>query len=231
MAPPKKRAAVSKKASRRGAKKRAASTPKKSATVVKKRSVTSKKRGATAPKKRATITSKKRAAAPKKRGAARSTVAPKKVSAARVPSPAQAAAVTRALRAFVELNAPRSHTRISQQLVFIERRNALVSALRNAGYSEASIRARLGWITRRRNTDRARNTLVRQRVLEEGIDDPIGRLLASSLHGKNPDDRRVLQNMYERSDPRYLRFLRELMALGVDEAEAINEWFSPKIKE
>jgi hypothetical protein len=86
--------------------------------------------------------------------------------------------------------------------------------------TEAQIRARVGWLTRRRNVVRGEVAYVR--ALHLGID--------AGLHGSDPDDRRVLLAMKEEGARRYRRFREDMEALGLDDYTIDNEWMSPRVR-
>lgn len=188
-----------------------------------KKRVSSKKRAATRlkPKKRVAARPKKRVPArpkPKKRAVAprpKARAKPKK----RVVTPAQRAAITRTLRVFAALASPREYTRAAQKDIYRVKRSALISALVKAGFSSASIRARLGWITRRRNL--FREDIATRRVIILGT---------TLLHGSDPDQRRILETMIRERDGRFLRFTQEMKKMTLEWSEIINEWFSPKVQ-
>ena len=236
---------VKRRSSRRAAKKRSRSASTSRRITATKRTTAAKRtaskktsfrrvraKKATAKKTVAKTTSAKKTAAKKAaaKKAATKKAAARRPAAPRRPTRAQLAAVIQARAAFETLAPPRSYTRLAVEFVYIGRRTVLVSAFRQAGFSEASIRSRLGWITRRRNKLRVDISEIRKKHLAEGVKTPGLRELTGALHGKYEDDRRVLKNMYRKNDPRFLAFMNEMKQLGLDHAEAMNEWFSPKIK-
>ena len=164
---------------------------------------------------------KKRRCAPpppptKRRRAAPPPPPPKKKRRRAVRRPAAEGAVTRAYRAFLEAPSP---TNAARRQTYLERRLALIRALENAGRSPASIRAILGWITRRQNTIRDRVARIRIAVLGTEILD------ATTREGWY-----TLRSMISERDERFLRFIRAAEAEGLDHNEAVNEWFSPKVQ-
>ena len=132
------------------------------------------------------------------------------------PRPAVEGAVTRAYRAFLEAPTPSNAAR---RQTYDERRDALVRALENAGRSPASIRAILGWIKRRKNVVRERVARIRIALLGTELLD------ATTREGWY-----TLRAMVSERDERFLRFLRAAEAEGLEHDEAVDEWFSPKVR-
>lgn len=188
---------------RSAAKKRTTRTSKKR-VAAKKRATSTKKRAARVPAKKRAASKNKRAAAKKKR---------------KVISPAQRAAITRTLRAFAALPTQREYTRLALKDIYRVKRSALIEALARAGLSPASIRARLGWITRRRN--KLREDIATRRVTILGT---------TLLHGSDPDQRRILATMIRERDERFLRFAQDMRQMTLEWSEIVNEWFSPKVQ-
>ena len=149
----------------------------------------------------------------------RRAAAKKKAAAARVgPTAAQQAAITRATNAFMALPRVRPYTRLIVVELYERRRTELVDALTRAGYNERQIRARLGWLTRRRKElDRWIYDEVRLPLL--------GR--RAGFTGRDPDQRRELATLMEERDQRFLDFIDALDEVGVGYDEAVNYWFSP----
>ena len=91
--------------------------------------------------------------------------------------------------------------------------------MEKAGFSPSSIRARLGWITRRRNELRERIAQRRLFILNTSL-----------LHGSDPNQRRILETMIRERDERFLQFAREMQQVTLSWSEIVNEWFSPKVQ-
>lgn len=164
---------------------------------------------------------RKKPLSPPKRKTGRKKVPPppKKKSRARARFEKVQRELSRAITEYTSLFAPRPYTRTARKETFAAKRAALVRAFLAAGFPPSSVRARIGWITRRRNIARLELAQIRAEIL--------GRRL---LHGRRPEDLIVLETMARERDRRYLQFLAEADAAGLSHEEAHNEWFSPKIQ-
>lgn len=165
----------------------------------------------------------------KKKPSPKRKPSPKKKRRAAPPSlsPQQRSAIVRAVRALASLGQPRSWWRRATKELFARRRQQLAAILERAGFTDHSIRARLGWITRGRN-------VVRKKVAEERS----VALGTELLDKKDPrtglyveeDRNRILRNMIRARDRRYMQFLRAVQEeFNLTESEVENEWFSPKL--
>ena len=133
------------------------------------------------------------------------------------PTPRQARAIERARLAFLNLLTPRAWFRPRQQAAWERehdrRRAALVASLAAAGYGPASIRARVGWVTRQREA--RRDVVAAMHEVEAGT---------ATL------DLTAKRAWVRESDERFLSFMDRVQdELQLEYSEAINEWFSPKI--
>ena len=161
----------------------------------------------------------KRSAAPKK--VPKRSVAPKRPTS-RVETrkkrvtPARRAAVTRALDRYFELpSQPRTQ---QQKDLRKKRRRELVATLERAGFSDASIRARIGWITRRRNQ--------RGRTLADAQARALGR--TTPLHGgESRENWTTLRGHLTAFSPEFQSFIEDAEDMGVGYDEAVDRWFSP----
>lgn len=126
---------------------------------------------------------------------------------------AQRAAITRAQNQFAELNPPRT---AAQRVVFEERKQAYVRALTTAGESPASIRASLGWISRRRRDTFRR--VARKRA----------RILGAELHGRNRDDWYTLRLHLDRETQAFQEYVQYALENQMDYDTAVDSWFSPE---
>ena len=131
-------------------------------------------------------------------------------------TPARRAAVTRALQRFLEL--PSKPRRLKQVELQATRRRELVATLDRAGFSEASIRARIGWITRRRN--------ARGRTLADAQARALGR--AAPLHGGvSRENWNVLRAHLTQVTSEFQSYIEDAEDMGVGYDEAVDRWFSP----
>ena len=133
------------------------------------------------------------------------------------PTGKQQAAITRARLRFLTSRPP---TTPGRQEIYDRNRAALIQSLLNAGYSPASVRARVGWITRLRGTVRVRVAQAR-----------IAALGTARLTGRTREDWYTLRAMIEERDDRYARFLAAAKREGLSLEQAKDEWFSPDMLE
>ena len=134
------------------------------------------------------------------------------------PTPNQQSAITRARRRLIEMGIPpKIDEPAARRAIYERRKQALINSLENAGYSGASIRARLGWITRYRETIRERVSMTRTAIL------------GTLLDGRTREGWYVLRAMIEERDSRFRRFIAAAQREGMNYVAAVNEWFSPKM--
>lgn len=120
----------------------------------------------------------------------------------------------RARNYILSLGRPRTG---AQRAVVEQARTRFVTLLRRYGFSEASIRARLGWITKQ--LGKRNENLAKEHE----------RILGRQIHGL--DGRRawltLQQHVTERSSA-LVEYLDIASDLGYSEDEAIDQWFSPE---
>lgn len=163
-------------------------------------------------------------------GAITRQVAPPKTKArgaSQEPSPQQKAAITRAGSALSGLGQPRTWWRQAQKDLYERRLDQFRAVLERAGFSPRSIAARLGQLTRSRQALREQIADVRLGALgTERLDTKNKRTGLYLERGRN----QILRNMVRTRDRRYVRYLETVQReFGLTEAEAENEWFSPKV--
>lgn len=129
----------------------------------------------------------------------------------------QQSAITRAANLVVGASPP---TTAALQAEFNRKRAALIRTLAKVGYSPASIRARLGWVTRQRSAAMVR--VGRARIASLGT---------ALLTGQTRDGWYTLRTMIEENDTRFLRFVDAAQREGLTLEQAKDEWFSPSMIE
>ena len=156
----------------------------------------------------------------KKKVTAKKVAAKRPAKRKRVVSPTrgQKSAITRARLRFIELGPPpKTRVPAAQKVAYELRKESLAKSLakslEKAGYSGASIRARLGWITRYLETRGRVRTLI----------------LGTMIDAQTREGWYVLRGMLEERDSRFQRFIALAQREGMSRVAAVNEWFSPKM--
>ena len=132
----------------------------------------------------------------------------------------QRSAITKAVRGLESLGPITPRTTAQSLEIHARRRAQLIRTLEKAGFSSASIRARLGWIRRRQND--LRRMVARARLQALGT---------SLIDGRTREGWYTLTAMIEQRDVRFVQFVASAGQLGLSYTEAKDEWYSPTMLE
>lgn len=128
------------------------------------------------------------------------------------------------MNAFLAIGIPRSWWNREQLALYNRRRLALVSAMLRVGYTAASVRSHLGWITRRRKDFHEEVRAIKERNLGTGLLDVRDAAGEWFVEDRNE----LLGELVREQDEGFLDYLREVQEqFDIDYQEAENEWFAP----